>query len=380
MAGRDLTVNVQKSGEVFVGFFGFFGSVIAFIVVLYFPGTCSGLTPGEKQDIRLLHKIGMGVVNVSSAPRRADICWQPVPPKGSASGFILDHLGHIVTSRQAVVDEHSIEITLLDGRRWPARIIGEDCSTDIAVLELRAPEGMLKGLPSLQIAAAASPAIIGQKVFAMGNPCGDGYTVAAGIVSSVGRSLVSQRGNLVDDVIQSDIYVNQGSAGGPLVDSLGRVIGMNTLIFDTPGQMAGMGFAISCETIEWVVSQLIARGYVERSWFGADLQTVTPELAGLLRLPAAKGALVVGVVPRGPAARAGIRPSSMELRLGNRVYHTGGDIIVAIDGMDVESDKDVIRILRRKEPGETVLVSLYRGDRLRKIRVSLGERGDDSIR
>ncbi len=337
-----------------------------------------GLTADEQHTVKLCKKLSKGVVNVTSTAVALDSYLDPVHHRGSGSGFILDHLGHILTNHHVISDTHSIEVILADGCKWPARLVGTDSETDLAILELRAPQKALESLAPMQL--AATKLSIGQKVFALGDPFGTGYTVSQGVISSLGRSISRPDRLVVHDAIQTDISINPGTSGGPLVDSSGRVIGINTLIFSPSKHIPGVGFAISFETIEWVAPQLISKGYVARAWLGANLQNVTPALAKLLDLPVEKGVIVINVTPGGPAAEAGIKGSEKDIRLGNRLYPVGGDIIVAIDGEEVKSDNAAIRILLTKEPEEEVLVSIYRGDRLRRLKVRLGKKPSRSQR
>ena len=355
---------------------GFISRCILFYVftaVFLSPLPCMGLTTDEQQTVKLCEKLSKGVVNITSTAIGPDFYLDPVPHRGSGSGFILDYLGHVLTNYHVVSDVHSIVVVLSNGCKWPARLVGTDSETDLAILELRAPQKELESLAPMQLAATKLG--IGQKVFALGDPFGTGYTVSQGVISSLGRSISRPPdGRVVQDVIQTDISINPGTSGGPLVDSSGRVIGINTLIFSPSKHIPGIGFAISFETIEWVAPQLISKGYVARAWLGASLQNVTPALARFLDFPVEKGAIVMNVVPGGPAARGGIKGSEKELRLGNRLYPVGGDIIVAIDGEEVKSDTTAIRILLTKEPEEEVLVSIYRGDRLKRLEVRLGKK------
>ncbi|MBW2081023.1 MAG: trypsin-like peptidase domain-containing protein [Deltaproteobacteria bacterium] len=344
----------------------------AFTAVFLNPLPCMGLTTDEQHTVKLCKKLSRGVVNVTSTAVALGSYLYPVPHKGSGSGFILDYLGHVLTNYHVISDTHSIEVILSDGCKWPARLVGTDSETDLAILELRAPQKELESLAPMQL--AATKLSIGQKIFALGDPFGTGYTVSQGVISSLGRSISKPDGRVVHDVIQTDISINPGTSGGPLVDSSGRVIGINTLIFSPSKHIPGVGFAISFETIEWVASQLISKGCVTRTWLGANLQNVTPALARLLDFPVEKGAIVINVTHGGPAAKAGIKGSKKNLRLGNRLYPVGGDIIVAIDGEEVKSDSAAIRILLTKEPGEEVLVSIYRGDRLKRLKVRLGKK------
>jgi len=347
-----------------------------FFAVFLNPLSCMGLTADEQYTVSLCEKLSGGIVNVTSTAVALESYSDPVPHKGSGSGFILDHLGHILTNHHVISDVYSIEVVLSSGCKWPARLVGTDGETDLAILELRAPEKELESLVPMQL-AATKPAI-GQKVFALGNPFGTGYAVSQGVISTIERSISRpDNGRIVHGVIQTDIGINSGTSGGPLVDSSGRVVGINTLIFSPSKHIPGVGFAISFETIEWVASQIISKGYVARAWLGADLQNVTPALAKLLDLPVEKGAIITDVTHGGPAHRVGIKGGKKELRLGNRLYPVGGDIIVAIDGEEVESVIGAIRILLTKGPGDEVLVSIYRGERLKRLKVRLGKRPSD---
>lgn len=341
-------------------------------VICLWSMPCLAITSQEQHTVNLCREISTGVVNITSKPLRPGFYLSPVPHRGSGSGFILDRFGHVLTNYHIICDIHSIEVVLSDGRKWPARLVGHDTKTDLAVLELDAPQKELKTLSPMHLSTLRPK--VGQKVLAVGNPFGTGYTISEGIISSLGRTISTPDGRVIYGVIQTDMSINRGISGGPLVDSSGRVIGIDTLMFTPSPQIPGVGFAIPSETIKWVTLQLISQGYVVRSWLGADLQTVNQTLAKFLDLPVKKGAMVIEVVPDGPAARAGIKGSDKTLRLGNRLYPIGRDIIVGIDGKKVDSDADVIRILLTKKPKENILVSLYRGERLRRIRVRLEKR------
>jgi len=189
----------------------------AFVAVFLNPLPCMGLTTEEQHTVKLCKKLSRGVVNVTSTAVALDSYLDPVPHKGSGSGFILDYLGHILTNYHVVSDVHSIEVVLSDGCKWPARLVGTDSETDLAILELRAPQKELESLAPMQLAATKLD--IGQKVFALGNPFGTGYTVSQGIISFLGRSIFRPYGCVVHDVMQIDITKIPGNSDGPLVDS-----------------------------------------------------------------------------------------------------------------------------------------------------------------
>jgi S1-C subfamily serine protease len=337
------------------------------------PAMCFGLAGEERHIAQLCREVGKGVVNVSSTSMPADFSLAPLPSRGSGSGFLIDHLGHVLTNLHIMRDTHSIEVTLFDGRNWPARLMGTDPETDLAVLEILAPEGEIAGMSPLAL-GTTSELMPGQTVLAFGNPFGLGYQVSEGVICSPPRSVSTPDGRIVDSTLQSDIIIHSGNSGGPLVDSSGRVLGINTMIFSPRGESLGVGFAISAEVIQRVAPQLIATGRVARPWLGARLLTVTPTLAGVLDLPVGKGAMVMEVTPKGPAALGGMKGGDIEVRLGNRLYRVGGDIIVGINGDPVDSDITVIRLLQKKKPGDEILVSCYRGERRLRLKVRLEER------
>jgi S1-C subfamily serine protease len=337
------------------------------------PGTCLGLAGEERHIVQLCREVGKGVVNVSSTSMSADFSLAPLPSKGSGSGFIIDHLGHVLTNLHIISDVRSIEVTLFDGRNWPARLMGADPETDLVVLEILAPEGEIEGMSPLAL-GTTSELMPGQTAFAFGDPFGLGYQVYEGVICSPLRSVSTADGRIIDSIIQSDIVIHSGNSGGPLVDSSGRVLGINTMIFNPPRESLNVGFAVSAEVIQRVALQLISTGRVARPWLGARLLAVTPPLAGVLDLPVGKGAMVMKVTPKGPAALAGMRGGDSEVRLGNRLYRVGGDIIVDINGEPVDSDIAVIRILQKRKPGDEILVSCYRGERRLRLKVRLEER------
>nr|MDA8162844.1 trypsin-like peptidase domain-containing protein [Desulfobacteraceae bacterium] len=263
------------------------------------------------------------------------------------------------------------------GRKWPARLLNIDADTDIAVLQVLAPPNDLAGFPplSLGVTSGLKP---GQTVIALGNPFGLGYTVSCGVLQAPMRSVSTPDGRVVDLVIQTDIPVSSDNNGGPLVDSSGRVIGINTTIFNPSSQFQGTGFAVSSDIIQNVVSQIVSKGRVSRPWLGVKLGSVTPALARVLSLPVEKGAMVTDVIQNSPAAKAGIEGSKKELRLGNNIYPVGGDIIVAIDGKPMISDMAVIRFLQTREPGDDIQVSFYRDKQMKNVKVHLEQRPENN--
>ncbi|MGQ9745908.1 MAG: S1C family serine protease [Dissulfurimicrobium sp.] len=350
---------------------------VFFLIPLCWHIFCStsaiGFTGEGQQITQLCQRVGKSIVNITSLAVTQDMALAPFPPKGCGSGFIIDYQGHVVTDAHIISDIHSIEVTFNDGRKWPARLMAVDPDTDIAVLQVLAPPKELEKFPplSLGITKDISP---GRAIIAFGNPYGLGYTVSCGVLQGPVRSVATPDGRVVDLVIQTDISINSGNTGGPLVDLSGRVIGMNTLIFTPTGQSSGTGFAISSEIIQNVVSQVVSKGKILRPWIGVKLSAVTPVLARVLNLPVEKGVMVTDVIQNSPAARAGMEGSKKELRLGNHIYPVDGDIIVAIDGKPMDSDVAVIRFLQTKEPGDDIQISFYRDRQLKTVKFRLEQR------
>ncbi|HEX8201739.1 MAG TPA: trypsin-like peptidase domain-containing protein, partial [Isosphaeraceae bacterium] len=258
--------------------------------------------------------------------------------RGTGSGFVFTSSGYILTNSHVVHEAAGLEVTLADGRRFEAERIGDDPETDVAVVRVHA-EG-----PAPAELGDSQAVRVGQLAIAVGHPYGFQATVTAGVISALGRSLRSASGRLIDDVLQTDAALNPGNSGGPLVDSRGRVIGVNTATI-LPAQ--GLCFAIAINTAKFVAGRLIRDGRVRRSRLGAAVQTV-PLPAGLIERPGAGpdgGVLIVGVEPGGPAERAGLEP---------------GDILVGIDGHPVRGIDDLQRLLTEDRVGRRLPVRVLR--------------------
>jgi serine protease Do len=259
--------------------------------------------------------------------------------KGQAvgTGFIIDEKGWIVTNYHVAGKADEISVTLADGRKLPAKLMGGDEKTDIALLKVESN----KPLPYVSF-GDASKVRVGQPVMAVGNPFGLGGTVTTGIVSARGRDIQS---GPFDDYIQTDAAINRGNSGGPLFDMDGKVIGINTAIFSPSGGSVGLGFAIPSSLAEGVVAQLKTNGKVERGLLGVQIQSLNDELAKSMSLDGDKGALVAQVTPDSAAMAAGIK---------------AGDVIKSVDGKDVESIKDLTRMISTMKPGTTAKIGLWR--------------------
>jgi putative serine protease PepD len=215
---------------------------------------------------------------------------------------------------------------------------------------------------------------IGQKVLAIGNPFGLSETLTTGIISSLGRSIESFNENIIEDVIQTDAAINPGNSGGPLLNSKGEIVGINTAIFSPTGSSVGIGFAIPVDTAKRVIPDLIEKGYVSYPWMGVSLFTLFPGIAKALELSVQRGVLIIEVLKRGPADKAGFKGSSHMLQIGNSILPVGGDIITAINGTPVNSSEELTRALRKYKPQDLVTLKIIRGKRSLRLPIILGER------
>lgn len=328
------------------------------------------MAPGESLNISLYKKLAPGVVNIISTMVSFDFFFNPVPESGSGSGSIIDKQGRILTNSHVVDKAQRLEVTLYDGSRWPAKIVGTDPETDLAVIKIDAPASKLQVIPM----GDSSDLEVGQNVLAIGNPFGLQGTLTVGIISSLGRTIRASSGELMEGVIQTDAAINPGNSGGPLIDSSGMMIGINSAILSPSGGNIGIGFAIPMNIAKPIIKELIERGYVARPWLGITGQTLVPEVAKALRLPVERGVMVADVVPGASAQRSGVRGGARQLLVGNLIMVVGGDIITSVDGKKVETMEDLGNIIRGKKPGDKIEISVYRGDKPLNLTVILTER------
>jgi S1-C subfamily serine protease len=262
---------------------------------------------------------------------------------------VWDAKGHIVTNFHVIAGGNAARVTLSDGSVWSASLVGEAPDKDVAVLHIDAPTDKLPPLPI----GSSEDLAVGQMVFAIGNPFGLDHTLSTGVISGLDREIKAMTGRPIQGVVQTDAAINPGNSGGPLLDSSGRLIGMNTAIFSPSGASAGIGFAVPVDTINRVVTQLIAYGKLVRP--GLGIQIAEAELASRMRVD---GVLVLGVVAGSPADQAGLQPTRRHSLTGAIEL---GDVIVALDGEPVHRPVDLFRILDRKNVGDKVKVSVLRG-------------------
>jgi S1-C subfamily serine protease len=324
--------------------------------------TRNDLTPDERSTIELFRRASPSVVFITTrALRRQLFSLRPLEVEaGSGSGFVWDRQGHVVTNFHVIRGADSAQVTLADQSVWEADLVGVAPEKDLAVLKIEAP---VESLPPIPVGTSAD-LVVGQKVLAIGNPFGFDQTLTTGVISAVGREINSLADIPIRDVIQTDAAINPGNSGGPLLDSSGRLIGVNTAIFSPSGAYAGIGFAIPVDVVNWVVPELIAHGRVVRPELGVDF--VSDQWTARHGI---EGALVLRPLPGSAAEEAGLEPTVRD-RYGRILL---GDVIVALDGDPVASSNDAILLLERRRPGEVVTVTVERdGERL-ALPIELGE-------
>ncbi len=327
----------------------------------------------EEQNNIAVYKKGLpSVVNITSKSVAFDFFYGQVPQEGQGSGFILDKAGHVLTNFHVIADANrrevkNIEVKTSDKHTYKATIVGADRTHDLALLLINAPN-----LQPVTL-ADSTDLVVGQKVYAIGNPFGLNGTMTRGIISSI-RSIKGPEGSPIEDAIQTDAAINPGNSGGPLLNSRGEVIGINTLIA-TGGaeQSSGIGFAIPINTAKAVLGDLTKYGRVRRPSLGIVSLAIGPDLADQMGLAAASGVLVQKVLPGGAADRAGLRGGSEQAYLGNQPIVLGGDLIVAIDGKEIQDTSDIGSVMDKHQPGDQVTVTYYRGRRKLTARLTLGD-------
>jgi S1-C subfamily serine protease len=319
------------------------------------------LTAEERSNIEVFEAWKGSVVFITTSNRVVDFWTRNVMsvPRGTGSGFVWDDRGHIVTNLHVIADAAEATVKLADGRDYPASLVGVSPAHDIAVLNI-APQGK----PLVPVSIGTSDDLrAGQKVFAIGNPFGLDWTLTTGIVSALDRSLDNESGGVIRHLIQTDAAINPGNSGGPLLDSAGRMIGVNTAIYSPSGASAGIGFAIPVDTVNRVVPELIRRGKYVRP--GLGFSAPDDQVAAKLGVP--KGVLVGEFAPNSPVAKAGLRPITRDSQGRIKL----GDVIVAIDGRKVESVNDLYLALEQYKVGDTVKLTVLRDGKPVELKAQL---------
>ena len=328
------------------------------------------LTEEESINVRIYRQASPAVANILTKATEYDFFMDPVPVEGAGSGFVFDPRGYILTNFHVVAGAQSIEVVLGDKTRFPAKFVGADQRNDVALIKIDPKD---KQLASLTLGDSSS-LLVGQKVLAIGDPFGFQTTLTTGVVSALGRTVQTSETTFIDEAIQTDASINRGNSGGPLINTHGEVIGINSAIFAPSGTAAGIGFAIPINTAKLIANDLITEGKVRRAYLGVQTLELTAWLAEALDLPVREGLLVEQTTKSSPAAAAGVKGGDRAAQAGMRRIYIGGDVIVGLDGQKVANQFDMNVILNRKRPGDTVTVTLYRGAKKMDIPVKLGER------
>jgi S1-C subfamily serine protease len=328
------------------------------------------LTEEESINVRIYRQASPAVANILTKATEYDFFMDPVPVEGAGSGFIIDARGFILTNYHVVAGAQTIEVILGDKNRYPAKFIGADQRNDVALVKID-PKG--KQLASLTL-GDSSTLQVGQKVLAIGDPFGFQSTLTTGVVSALGRTVQTSQTTFIDEAIQTDASINRGNSGGPLINTHGEVIGINSAIYTPTGTTAGIGFAIPINTAKLIASDLMSEGRVRRAYLGVQTVPVGGWLAEALDLPTQEGLLVEQTTKGSPAAAAGIHGGDRSAQAGMRRIIIGGDVIVALDGQKVANQFDMNFLLNRKRPGDSVTITVYRGAKKMDVPVKLGER------
>ena len=328
----------------------------------------------EIQNISVYEKCSDAVVNINTKVISYSWFYEPYPTDGgSGSGSIIDKRGYVVTNRHVIKDAYKIYISLSDGTQYEGTLVGEDAQTDLAVVKFTPPEN----IELTTIGFSDSTKLrVGQKVIAIGNPFGFDRTMTTGIISSLGRPIQSDN-TIFRDMIQTDTAINPGNSGGPLLDTQGRMIGINTMIYSTSGSSAGIGFAVPIDTAKRVVSDLIQYGKVRRGAIDGALVQLTSSISNYAKLSVSQGLLVSELSDKSLAKKDGLMAGTEPVQYGSRYNSTtiylGGDVILAVDDVAVNSLATYYSLLESKKPGDTVKLSILRNKFRRRNRKSRKE-------
>jgi len=319
------------------------------------------LEPDELNNINVFKRVSPSVVHITTTAEQRDFFNRRLGevPAGTGSGFIWDDTGHVVTNYHVIANASSAKITLADQSEFNAKLVGAFPDRDLAVLRIEAP---VAKLPAIALGSSRDLQV-GQKVYAIGNPFGLDFTLTTGIVSALNREIESVTRRTIRNAIQADAAINPGNSGGPLLDSAGRLIGVNTSIYSPSGASAGIGFAIPVDEVNRIVPRLIRDGRFVRPALG--ITAADPRLTPALRLPA--GVALAAVGNGSPAARAGLKPfvRARDGRIEN------GDVITAVNDVAVASLDDMLNELEKRQPGDSVRLKVWRDGNSRTLSVVL---------
>ena len=319
--------------------------------------------------MEVFEKVHPAVVNIATTTLSMNFWLEIIPREGQGSGFIIDREGYILTNNHVVAEAQKIIVTMADGTKLSASLVGRDPTSDLAVIKI--PSEHVNGVAAL---GDSDKIRVGQKAIAIGNPFGLSHTLTTGIISALHRGIMTEDGNQIDDLIQTDAAINPGNSGGPLLNSNGEVIGINAAIYSSSGGYQGVGFAIPSNQARYVATQLITSRKVARPWLGITGFPVNSELSEGLGLGVRQGVLVVEVVRGSPSAQAGLRGGDREIIYRGVRLPVGGDVIIRIDGHEVHDMEQIVRLITKLRIGQTVTLDIYRNGRPMELDVLLAER------
>ena len=302
----------------------------------------------EQNSIEVYKTVSPGVAFINTTSVRESM-WGTQEGKGSGSGSVIDSNGHILTNYHVVEGAQRLTVSFGGDKTYPARYVGGDPDTDLAVIKIDSPPAGLAVIPL----GDSDALVVGQKVLAIGNPFGLDRTLTTGVISGLQRPIRARNNRPIDAAIQTDASINPGNSGGPLLDKFGRMIGINSQILSPAGGSVGVGFAVPVNTAKRVIPQIIQYGEVRRPKLGAQLPSVHDLAERGYRMPIQQGLLVYSLVPGGAAERAGLKAVGEDGSIG--------DIITSVDGQAVNNTDDLYRLLDKKQFGDTVQLQVYRG-------------------
>ena len=318
------------------------------------------LAEDEKSTIALFKSASPSVVYITTMTVRHELFSSRAleVPQGAGSGFVWDENGYLVTNYHVIADAQGARVTLADQSTWSAQLVGVEPDKEIAVLKINAPKHLLPPIPI----GTSNDLQVGQKVFAIGNPFGFDQTLTTGVISGLGREIVSASGRPIQGVIQTDAAINPGNSGGPLLDSAGRLIGINTAIYSPSGAYAGVGFAVPVDVVNRIVPQIVRGEKLKKPGLGIEW---VPEYA-VSRL-GLEGVLIRNVTPGSPADKAGLQPTRRD-SFDNLIL---GDLIIGADGKPIRNGNDLFRVLDAHEIGDAVRFTIVRNNRKAEVEIQL---------
>ena len=330
-------------------------------------------TQDENENINVYRNCNEAVVNINTKVTSYDWFWEPyVTDGGSGSGSIIDKRGYILTNVHVISGASKIYVSLYDGSQYEATVVGEDIDSDLAVIKFDPPEGVTLKTISF---GDSTTLLVGQKVIAIGNPFGMERTMTTGIVSGLGRPIQNSNNRIIRNMIQTDAAINPGNSGGPLLDTSGKMVGINTMIMSSSGSSSGVGFAVPSEIAVRVVNDILKYGKVQRGVIDASIVQLTSRIAQYAGLDITNGMLVSEVESGSLAEKAGLKGGTKAVYYGNRntILYLGGDVITKIDGIAITSLAEYYSALESKKPGDVVSVVVHRNKKDVTLKITLAE-------